>query len=141
MRLLRAWLAHESPERKRRVGLLLIVLVATVFYFTLVPSVPRTQHLRFLLGDSAPRVTELEIRYVSVRDEEIPARDATFHFGSGAAPRVVGHEPTLSDGDYVVEIEVTLEDAGRSRSTRRVNLRGGSVTVDLSQTARHDEAR
>jgi hypothetical protein len=100
---------------------------------------PHDQTVHYVLGDGAPRVEELDARWEEARagaharavDDE-PAREATFRYAKGQAPRVVTHEPRLADGDYDVEIEIATPSL-RTTVTRRVNLSGGATSIDLAQ--------
>lgn len=90
---------------------------------------PRDQHVTFVLGTSAARVTGLEVQYVAA-DGDV-ARDTRMAFEPGQAPRVVSHEPKLADGDYRLRIDLDTRE-GRRSVERRVTLGGGTTQVDLS---------
>jgi hypothetical protein len=61
------------------------------------------------------------------------AREATFRFPDGNAPRIVTHEPRLADGDYVVEIDILSRFASHSTTfERRVTFQGNTTSIDLS---------
>ena len=90
---------------------------------------PRDQHVTFVLGASADRVTELEVQYFAA-DGDL-ARDTRMGFEPGKAPRVVSHEPKLPDGDYGLRIDVDTRE-GRRSVERRVTLGGGTTQVDLA---------
>jgi hypothetical protein len=98
---------------------------------------PTDQAVHVVLGDAAPRAEEVSVRYADISTgQDDWQREASFHYAPGHAPRIVTHEPRLASGDYDVEIEVKLVD-GPSVShtvttTRRVTLRGGSTSVDVS---------
>lgn len=89
---------------------------------------PHEQHVRFVLGDSAPEVTGLEVQYVD-KDGDV-AREARLSYGSGQAPRVVPHEPELPDGPYKVKVDVSTRER-RVSVERSVTLSGGSTQIDL----------
>lgn len=82
-----------------------------------------------MLGPAAADVTGLEIQYVA-EDGDV-ARDARMTFPPGQAPRIVSHEPQLSDGDYRLRIDVDARE-GRRTVERRVTLGGGTTQVDLT---------
>lgn len=90
---------------------------------------PRDQHLRLVLGDRASDVTGVALQYVPDPGEEV-AREARMSFPEGA-PRVVPHDPALTDGDYRVRIELDTRQ-GRRSVERRVRLGGGSTQIDLA---------
>lgn len=93
---------------------------------------PRDQHVKLVLGADADRVTGLEVQYIGA-DGEI-ARDTRMAFEPGRAPRVVSHEPQLTDGDYSLRIDLDTRE-GRRSVERRVTLGGGTTQVDLAQVA------
>ncbi|MGH7280709.1 MAG: hypothetical protein ACRELY_04240, partial [Polyangiaceae bacterium] len=108
------------------------------------PKIPRDQTLRVDLGDLAPRVTTLTIRWAARADHgenkaNPDARSAniegwtgevTFRYENGA-PRVIEKKIRAADGDYVVEIEI--ESKGGHRTTAKmISLAGGSVTLDVA---------
>ena len=100
-------------------------------YFFLSPRFPKDQSVNVVLGDRAPTVTEVTMRYSSDKDAEL-RRDVSFHFDKGKAPRVVHHEARLPDGDYVVTVEIRGEDVWTKE--RRVHLEGGSTTqIEVSR--------
>jgi hypothetical protein len=112
--------------------------------FALSRTWPTDQAVHVILGDSAPHVIELRIRYGDPVTGARPARDewereATFHYARGRAPRIVSHEPRLVSGDYDVEIEISMAtDPSGVRTvteTRRVALGGGSTSIDVSRQA------
>lgn len=96
---------------------------------------PRDQHVTYVLGGSAPEVTQLEIQYVTP-DGDV-ARAARMTFEPGQAPRVVSHEPQLADGDYRLRIDLDSTRQGRRSVERRVTLGGGTTQVDLAGTLSH----
>ena len=103
---------------------------------SLAKSWPHEQTVHYVLGDSAPRVLELDARWAQIgAAPSDPASDAwsrevTFRYTAGKAPRVVTHEPRMPDGDYTVEIDL-LSDRERNTITRHVKLEGGSTSIDL----------
>jgi hypothetical protein len=106
-----------------------IAAVGFAVYFFLSPRLPVDQAIRVVLGDTAPRVTGLVIRYVATGAPSgaggpsvtssvpplggtggtpEPLREVTFRYAPGAAPRIVSHEPRLPNGEYVVQMELDL---------------------------------
>jgi hypothetical protein len=121
----------------RRLAPLALVVPAVAAGSTLKPHWPREQALHYDLGAAAPRVDELDVRWAPTADLRAAeaggewAREASFRYVAGQAPRSVTHDARLADGDYTVEIEIHA--AGRSAVTRRkVTLEGGATTVDLA---------
>lgn len=115
---------------QRAGALVLFGAVGAGAYFLLSPRFPKDQSVNVVLGDRAPSVTELTMRYSSDKDAEL-RRDVSFHFDKGKAPRVVHHEARLPDGDYVVSIEMRGVAGGEGdvwTKERRVHLEGGSTT-------------
>ena len=106
-------------------AMLLFGAVGAGAYFFLSPRFPKDQSVNVVLGDRAPGVTEVTMRYASQKDADL-RRDVSFHFDKGKAPRVVHHEARLPDGDYVVTIEMR---GGQDVWTkeRRARLEGGST--------------
>jgi hypothetical protein len=117
------------PPWVRRLAPLALLIPAVAAAGTLGPRWPHDQVLRYDLGDAAARVERLDVRLSPGTTEDV-AREASFRYPPGRAPRIVRHEARLTDGDYTVEIDVSA--AGRQASTRRhVTLSGGTTTLDL----------
>jgi hypothetical protein len=129
---------------RRRVAPFLLLVAAFAVYAVLKPSLPHDQIVHVVLGDAAPRVTELSIRYgpprhgvaKSEKHDVEWAREVTFHYspppaGAGA-PRIVTHDPRLPDADYLVEVEVATRN-DRAFLEREVTLGGGTTSIDVSQ--------
>jgi hypothetical protein len=120
----------------------LLVAMAAAVWLVLGRHLPRDQTVHVVLGESAPRVTEVRLRYAPAADARAFDRDVTFKYAPGEAPRVVTHMPRLADGDYHVEIEVLSEppdpssQEARVRVERRITLEGGTVSIDVSRSAR-----
>jgi hypothetical protein len=119
----------------RRFAPVALLVPAAAAAATLGPRWPKDQRVRYELGEEADRVEEIDARWApsasggAERDDW--AREATFRFGRGRAPRVVSHEPRLADGDYVVEIEI--QAGGKTAIVHRnVTLEGGTTTLDLA---------
>jgi hypothetical protein len=117
--------------RKRIVGLVIVAAAVAAVYTYLSPQIPRDQVVHFVLGDAAPTVTEVAVRY---RLASAPAgewtREVTFEYSRGKAPRIVTHEARLPNGDYVVEIEI-VHDTLRTVVERAVRV-GGTTSIELS---------
>jgi hypothetical protein len=96
-------------------------------------SVPRDQSIRYVLGDGAPRVAELEARWTPPGKGEDWTRAATFRYAPGQAPSVVTHAPRLPNGDYDVEIEIVASDGTDAIDHRHVQLSGGTTSIDLAR--------
>jgi hypothetical protein len=130
----------------RRLLRIPLLLAALGVALTLSRRWPSDQAVHVVLGDAAPRATELRIRYADLSSgHDDWQREATFHYAAGHAPRIVNHEPRLASGEYDVEIEVSVAD-GPSEShtvttTRRMTLNGGSTSVDVSRQLEADPAR
>jgi hypothetical protein len=128
-------------NRRHRRGASLVILAcglgAAAYLQT---QAPHEQHVRIVLGGSAPEVTGVGLQYVA-KDGEV-VREAHFAYEPGAAPRVVPHEAQLRNGDYRVQIEIDARD-GRRSVQRQVRLGGGSTQIDvanaLSLGARDDK--
>ncbi len=93
---------------------------------------PRDQHVKLVLGAGADRVTGLEVQYVAA-DGDV-ARATRMAFEAGKAPRIVSHEPQLTDGEYSLRIDLDTRE-GRRSVERRVTLGGGTTQVDLALVA------
>ena len=107
-------------------ALLLFGALGVGAYYFLAPRFPKDQSVNVVLGDRAPAITDVTMRYASEKDADL-RRDVSFHFDKGKAPRVVHHEARLPDGDYLVSIEMRGQDDVRTKE-RRVRLEGGSTT-------------
>jgi hypothetical protein len=122
-------------DRKRLLRLLSLVALAggLAAALPLAQRWPKEQTVHYVLGDAAPRVQELDARWVEGTggSEDDVSREATFRYAQGQAPRVVTHLPRLPDGDYTVEIDV-VAGSERSTVTRRIKLAGGATSIDLS---------
>jgi hypothetical protein len=117
------------PPWVRRLAPLALLIPAVAAAGTLGPRWPHDQVLRYDLGDAAARVERLDVRLSPGTTEDV-AREASFRYPPGRAPRIVTHEARLADGDYTLEVDVSA--AGRQASTRRhVSLSGGTTTLDL----------
>jgi hypothetical protein len=117
-------------KMQRAGAMLLFGAVGVGAYFFLAPRFPKDQSVNVVLGDRAPQVTEVTMRYASQKDADL-RRDVSFHFDKGKAPRVVHHEARLPDGDYLVTIEMRGAANGEDdvwTKERRVRLEGGSTT-------------
>lgn len=99
------------------------------------PHWPKQQVIRYDLGDAAQRVEEIDARWAEQGAGDDWAREASFRYPLGQAPRVVTYEPRLADGDYTVEIDI-VADSHRSTVRRRVTLQGGVTSIDLGGIAR-----
>lgn len=111
--------------RMKSGALVLLGALGAGAYFFLAPRFPKDQSVNVVLGDRAPHVTEVTMRYSSDNDADLK-RDVSFHFDKGKAPRVVHHEARLPDGPYTVTIEVRADDVWTKE--RHVRLEGGSST-------------
>ena len=121
-------MATEGRGRSRYAALgFLAIGVAVTTY--LAKRGPHEQHVRFVLGDSAPEVTGLDVQYVDTEGEV--ARETRLSWNAGAAPRIVSHEPELSDGAYKIKVDIGTRER-RVSVERSVTLTGGSTQVDLS---------
>jgi hypothetical protein len=116
----------------RRLGPLVLLAALAAMWLVFGRQVPHDQTVHLVLGSAAPRVTELSVGYAEAGRESEPAREATFHWAEGAAPRIVTHEPRLANGDYVVQIQLHARN-GSASVTRRVKLEASPVSVDVTQ--------
>jgi hypothetical protein len=117
---------------RRRVPIVLFAVLGVGAYSYLAPKLPKEQTVNVVLGDAAPKVTDVTLRYVPSGEREAE-RVAELHF-AGVAPRIVRHDAQLRDGDYRVEIELRGDHA-RSQLSRNVTFRGGSTSIDVSEAA------
>jgi hypothetical protein len=122
--------------RFRRFAPLVLVAAVVAVWLFLGPKIPHDQTVHVVLGNSAPRVTELTVGYAhpEVGEAEL-TRQATFHWAEGAAPRIVTHTPRLSNGDYLVEIEVATRN-GHAKVERRVKLDENPVSIDVQEAVK-----
>ncbi len=117
---------------RRKLGPLALVAAGLLIWLVLGRKVPQDQVVRVVLGDAAPRVTEVRLRYQPDGDAEF-TREATFPYPKGTAPRIVTHEPRLAGGDYMVEIELS-EGNDRALVHRKVKLDGNPVSLDVKES-------
>jgi hypothetical protein len=129
---------------RRRIARLVVLVAAAAIFFTLASRWPHDNVVHVVLGAGAPGVTELHLRYAPTTKSgpmvEDWTREAKFSFPDGTAPRVVTHEPRTADGDYVVEIEILKASHAIVRVQRRVNLAGGTTSIDVSEAVLGAEA-
>jgi hypothetical protein len=138
----------SPPRRLLPLG---IAAVGLAVYFFLAPKAPVDQGIRIILGDGAPRVVEVDVRYVAAGPNPDLSREVTFRYAPGAAPRIVSHEPRLANGDYVVQMEFGLATApsvsvappsvARVSVDRSVTLQGGTTSIDVSRSLLRASAR
>ncbi len=87
---------------------------------------------------AAPHVEELDARWAPEHGEadepgrESWAREVTFRYAPGQAPRIVTHEPRLADGDYLVEVELVADNDQTSIVRKHVTLSGGVTQIELA---------
>jgi len=113
------------------------VAAGAAFYFLIAPRWPTDQHLRLVLGDQAPKIAEVRVRCGNGGGDGGGdwAREVTFRYAKGQAPRILSYEPRLKSGEYLVEIEVKTDDERVVTTDRRVSLEGSSTSIDLSGEA------
>ncbi len=127
------------PTVGRRMTFLALGTAGFVAYLVTAPQVPHTQTVHYVLGDSAPRVDELRVRYapytVAAKHDEMAedwTREVAFRFADGGAPRIVTHEPRLANGDYVVEVEIVSRAHANTTGRSRASLAGEPTSIDVS---------
>lgn len=127
---------------RRRLLVPLLVALGVVIWLIFGTKLPKDQTLHVVLGDNAPRVEEVHVRYAPVATPEAWDREVELRFAAGTAPRIVTHTFRAADGDYHVEIEVVSREKKsgatetpetRVRVDRKIRLEGGSVSIDVSQ--------
>lgn len=120
--------ADSRPRPRRRGALVLLVAgLALAAWASFGPAAPKDNTVRFVLGDRAADVTELDVRYL---DGEDLVREASFRYAPGAAPRIASHEVRAKVGDYRVEISITTRNGPKSFD-KKLRLEGGTTQVDL----------
>jgi hypothetical protein len=131
--------AEMAPTIGRRMTFLALGAAGLVAYMVTAPQVPHTQTVHYILGDAAPRVDELRVRYAPYAPApghaemaEDWTREVAFRFADGGAPRIVTHEPRLADGDYVVEIEIVSRAHANTTAKSRASLVGDPTSLDVS---------
>jgi hypothetical protein len=118
-----------GAKRRRSPFVLLLLMVGAALVIYVSEKAPKEQHLRFVLGSAAARVTRLSCEYEGA---EGVARTADFTFDHGDAPRVVAHDPELPNGAYTLHLRVFSKE-GQNTIERRVTLSQGTVSVDLAE--------
>jgi hypothetical protein len=114
---------------KRKAAPFVLVAALVAVWLVLGPRLPKDQVVHVVLGDLAPHVTEVTLRYAEDQTQDF-AREATFRYAQGQAPRIVTHEPRLANGEYRIEIDV-FDQKGHAQATRRVKLQGDPVSLDV----------
>lgn len=97
---------------------------------------PEGQTVRVVLGDEAPRVREVRLRYVESAEGEPTeemVREAIFSFDLGKAPRILTHHPRLRNSKYTFEMDL-LADQNRATISREGTLSGNPLVFDVSQS-------
>ncbi len=121
---------------RKRIARLLFLAAGLLIALYLARSWPREQTIHYVLGDAAPRVEEVDARWApaaaAATDEW--ARQVSFHYARGAAPRIVTHEPRLPDGDYTVEIEIVAANDEKAIVRKHVTLSGGPTSIELARS-------
>jgi hypothetical protein len=110
-----------------------LLVAGFVAWSWIAPKAPHDQSVDVLLGDRAPEVEDLTVRYT--QSDREPARQVAFHWTHGAAPRVVHHAPRLPDGEYGVDIELGGSH-GFSSVHRSVKLEEGRSTQIHAEEAK-----
>jgi hypothetical protein len=130
----------EGRPRFLRLALLVAALAVAAVLSRHWPS-DHTVHI--VLGDAAPLVREVRVRYAEAGGDAVHdewEREVSFHYAAGHAPRVVNHEPRLVSGEYDLEVELEVAPTAGSVRTvtarRRVYLESGAASVDLSGPVR-----
>lgn len=117
--------------RGERLAPLVLLGAALVATLTFPRAWPHDQTIHYVLGDRAGRVEQVDARWAAEADPGESLREVSFRYAPGTAPKIVTHEPRLSNGDYTVDVDVVSE--GRpTRYVRRVVLGGGVTSIDLT---------
>jgi hypothetical protein len=114
---------------KKQILRILLVIAAAAIIVVMGKSCPKDQVIHVVLGEAAPRVEEVVIRYGQNEDFQ---REARFRYEAGKAPRILAHEPKLAEGEYTVEIELLARN-NRNTVRRRVTLAGATTSIDVSE--------
>ena len=142
-----------GPALLPRLARLALLVGALAVVYVLSRHWPSDHTVHVVLGDGAPRVTEVRLRYLDVGADdpghrggraasaEPPEREVTFRYAKGHAPRIVSHEPRLVSGDYDVEIEMSIAPDGLAAQAtrtvvveRRLGLGDSPVSVDVASS-------
>jgi hypothetical protein len=130
-----------APVRSPRRRLLPLVLLACAAGLALYlgSNAPRDQHVRHVLGSGAESVTAVTVQYVAADGDT--SREVRMAWPEAQAPRIVGLEPQLPNGDYRLRIDLDTRE-GRRSTERRVTLTGGTTSVDVAGVlSLHDERK
>jgi hypothetical protein len=120
-------------DRKRFARLFLVVgALSLAMYFA--RSWPKEQTIHYVLGDAAPRVQEVDAKWAEGKTAERDrwAREVTYRYDPGQAPRVLTQEPKLPDGDYTVEIEIVAANDEHAIVRKQIKLAGGVTQIELA---------
>jgi hypothetical protein len=132
----------SPPERRPRLARLPFLLAALAIGLVLSRRWPSEHAVRVVLGDAAPSVVEVRLRYREAQAEHADEwlREVKLAYTPGHAPRTVSHEPRVPTGDYDLEVEVGTVDAARARRTvtveRKVRLDSATAQVDVASAVR-----
>ena len=123
---------------RKRFARFFLLAAAVAIAMLLFRHWPKEQTIHYVLGNAAPHVEELDARWALVSGkgdasgDEPWAREVTYHYAPGQAPRVVTHEPRLADGDYLVEVELVADNDQKSIVRKHVMLSGGVTQIELA---------
>jgi hypothetical protein len=138
--------AADKAARARRRWTRFVVMggVFAIGAVMIYPTVPREQDLRLHFGSGSSRVvraTARVARVVAPEDERASGREGnaweretTWSFANGAPPSITWSFE-LPNGAADVEVEVTTQLGGASRTTR-IELKGGETKVELAELMR-----
>jgi hypothetical protein len=105
--------ASLTPERRRLIGSLALVVGLVLASLPVLSHVPREQTLVFRLEDRS--VTRLDASFTQA-GEPTPLGAVTLRFPD-RAPRSVRHQVSLPNGEYVIAVEVeSAERPGKELS-------------------------
>lgn len=123
---------------RRRLARLFVVVAALVVAAFFARHWPKEQTIHYVLGDAAPRVEEVDAKWApgKTADREAQqgtwAREVTYRYDPGKAPRVLTQEPKLPDGDYTVEIEIVAANDEHAIVRKQITLGGGVTQIELA---------
>jgi hypothetical protein len=127
-----------SVASRRRVASIVFLALGLLVALYLGTQAPQEQHVRIVLGSSAPEVRAVGLQYLRAEGDAEVMREVHFTYEIGAAPRIIPHEPKLPNGDYRLQIDIDAHD-GRRSVQRRVTLGGGSTQIDISSALARDD--
>ncbi len=124
---------YFSPELRRRIAPIILVIGLLLTGRTVQTEMPRDQEVRFVLSPTQRNVRSVRVTYLE-EGEAISFVEFRPDARSDSPGTPLAHTPSLKPGPYDVTIDVE-DDNGVVRSlSRRLNVPSEQVTIRLDPT-------